>query len=76
MSQVNSTSIINDDNTLFDIQLNMEMSMRTEGIEKMKRSISKNQQTRGESGTEYGPIRLEIQPFSDPRRNFCVQLRC
>jgi DNA-directed RNA polymerase len=54
MSQVNSTSIINDDNTLFDIQLNMEMSMRTEGIEKMKRSISKNQQTRGESGTEYG----------------------
>ena len=54
MSQDNSTFIINDDNTLFDTQLNIEMTMRTEGIEKMKRSISKNQQTRGESGTEYG----------------------
>ena len=54
MSKTTDTSIINDENLLIDKQVMLEMSMRTQGIEKMKRNIQSNQKVGGEASTEYG----------------------
>jgi len=63
MSQNNSTSIINDDkpiedfteeNAKMDIQIQMEMSMRNEGVYKMRKSVETHRKHGGESATEYG----------------------
>jgi len=54
MSEINNTSTINDENRLIDMQVKLEMSMRSEGIEKMKRNVASNQKVGGEASTEYG----------------------
>ena len=54
MSKTNSPSTTYRENLLIDKQVRLEMSMRTQGLEKMKRNIESNQKIGGEAQTEYG----------------------